>query len=540
MKTAQLNIFRAWLVAAYAGACLATTLAAQDTNTVELIKQLQRRIDELEQKVQSLEQNRQSEAQAAEAKAKQRTTELEQQLKAKEGEQELARQAKDAQAQQSIADLDQKIKTLEHNRELDKEAAEAKAKELPKITVGRDGFALGSADGNYLLQLKGVLQLDSRTYPNDGGIQGNDTFLLRRARPVLQGTVFRDFDFLFVPDFGGTGGPQIFDAYLNYRYAPELQLRAGKFKSPIGLEALVQDVDTLFNERSLVFGLLPGRDLGVQLLGDLWGGSASYAVGILNGVGDARNSSNADFEDDKALEGRLFFQPFKLSSAPGLKGLGFGVGGSYEGLQGTSASGLPATTGGTLPGYVTDGQQQFFAYNPSNGVVVASGQHWRLSPQAYYYYGPFGFLGEYAISDQTVQRTGIAPLSSARLENKAWQVTGSWILTGEDAVYRGGVSPRRPFNPRQGGWGAFQLVGRYEKLDIDNNAFPLYSDPRFSAHSASAWSAGINWYWNRNFLVKASFSRTEFDGGGGAGTTAPAAVTRQPENVIFTRMQLSF
>jgi len=60
----------------------------------------------------------------------------------------------------------------------------------------------------------------------------------------------------------------------------------------------------------------------------------------------------------------------------------------------------------TLPGYTTDGQQQFFAYNPATGVVVANGNHWRLSPQGYYYYGTIELAGEYAISDQGVLNTG--------------------------------------------------------------------------------------------------------------------------------------
>src|SRR5437868_1270732 len=77
---------------------------AQDTNTVELIKQLQKRIDDLEQKVKVLEAS-----------------------KAAEG------QTTDAQAKQRIADLDQKIKILERNRELDAEAAEVKAKDAPQI-----------------------------------------------------------------------------------------------------------------------------------------------------------------------------------------------------------------------------------------------------------------------------------------------------------------------------------------------------------------------------------------------------------------------
>ena len=41
-------------------------------------------------------------------------------------------------------------------------------------------------------------------------------------------------------------------------------------------------------------------------------------------------------------------------------------------------------------------------------------------------------------------------------------------------------------------------------------------------------------------MVKTSFSHTHFDGGGGAGSSAPAAVTRNDENVLFTRIQIAF
>src|SRR5262249_45560217 len=154
---------------------------------------------------------------------------------------------------------------------------------------------------------------DSRRLRHDRGIVGNDSLLLRRARPILQGTVARDFDFLFVPDFGGSS-VQIFDAYLNYRFRPEVQLQAGKFKSPIRLEQVQADQDLNFNERALPTSLVPNRDIGFELHGDIFGGAVSYAAGIFNGVGDARNSSNFDFEDDKAFEGRIFLQPFKTTS----------------------------------------------------------------------------------------------------------------------------------------------------------------------------------------------------------------------------------
>ena len=434
-----------------------------------------------------------------------------------------------------LLELDQKVKILERNRELDTEASSEAAKTAPVITTGANGFTLRSGDTNFALTFHGVVQADNRTFFDDGGINGNDGFLLRKARPILQGTVFKDFDFLFVSDFGGSA-VQILDANLNYRYAPWLQLRAGKFKTPVGLEQLQGDPYTLFNERSLVTDLVPNRDVGFQLWGDIADATLSYAAGVFNGVGDARSSGNIDFEDHREFAGRLFVQPFKKTKIAALQGLGFGVGGSYG--KSATATGLPGTTGGTLPGFATDGQQQFFAYNPTNGAVVADGTHWRVSPQVYYHYGPFGLMGEYAISDQRVSRTA-APLTSANLRNTAWEVTGSWVLTGEDASFSG-VTPRQNFDLRAGHWGAFEVLGRYASLDIDNAAFPLYANTATSASAAHSWSAGLNWYLNRNVRVAASFSRTTFSGGGGAGTTAPAIVTRQPENVFFTRLQLAF
>jgi phosphate-selective porin OprO/OprP len=502
----KMKINKLWLATILGTQLAFTSLAAADgdTNRDADIVVLKQQINALSQKVESLENQRVAEQQVA---------------------------TNTANAQ--IQELDQKVRILARDRELDQDAAAALAKTQPKLTVGSSGFTASSADSNFVFSLKGLIQVDSRTFFSDTAIKSNDGFLLRRARPIFQGTLYRDFDFVFVPDFGGSS-VQIFDAYGNYRYEPWLQLRAGKFKTPEGLEQLQADVNTSFNERSLVTDLVPNRDVGLQLWGDIDGGVLSYAAGIFNGVGDARNSSNAAFENEVEFAGRLFVQPFKKSDITALQGLGFGVAGTSE-HDTASATGLPSTTGGTLAGYTTDGQQQFFAYNPATGVVVANGEHWRLSPQGYYYYGPFSLMGEYAISDQSVSKGA----AKADLHNTALEISGGWVLTGENASFTG-VTPLHPFDPHNGQWGALQVVARYEELDIDNSAFPVFANPATSASAAQAWSAGLNWYLNKNIRVNASFSHTTFTGGGGAGTTAPAIVTRQPENAFFTRIQLAF
>jgi phosphate-selective porin OprO/OprP len=442
----------------------------------------------------------------------------------------------------TVNEVDQKIRVVERKGELAAEAAEAKVKEAPKVSVGQNGFSFSSADTNFVLTLRGVVQLDSRTFFNDNSrLNGNDSFLLRRARPVVEGTVFRDFDFQIVPDFGGSS-VQLFDAFINYRIRQEVQLRFGKFKGPVGLEQLQSDATLSFNERSLATDLVPIRNLGVQLWGDLIDGALGYAAGVFNSSGDGRNPANNDFNDDKEFAGRVFLRPFKQSNFAGLSGFGFGLGGSYSQVK-SNALGLPNNTGGTLPGYATDGQQQFFAYNPVVGTVVADGTHWRLAPQAYLYHGPFGLLGEYVISHQGVRNS--ATRAKADLENTAWQVSAQWVLTGEPASFTG-ITPAEPFRIPGSGWGAWQLVARYGQLNIDDRAFQGFSDPNLSANSATAWSVGINWWLNKNVRVLTSFSHTIFDGGGSLNLAdprtlvSPATVTQQDENVLFTRVQLAF
>lgn len=522
----------------------------------ELIQKLLGRIDQLEKndaeraaalaaeaaKAQAVTDALKRENEAREDKLKGRIGELEGKVGSLEAGRVLPEIAVTAEDGPTLPELNQQIRILERKNELAAEAADAKAKETPKLIIGQNGFGFASADTNFVFKLRGLVQLDSRTFFGDSELlRGNDSFLLRRARPIIEGTVFRDFDFQLVPDFAGSA-TTIFDANLNYRLRPEFQLKFGKFKSPIGFEQLQSDATLPFNERSLASALVPSRAVGVQLWGDVAGGAFSYAIGVFNLVGDNRNPNSSDFGDDKEFAGRVFVQPFKQSENAALQGIGFGLGGSYSQIK-SNALGLPNPTGGTLPGYATDGQQQYFAYNPVTGTVVADGTHWRLAPQASYLKGPFGLLGEYTISHQEVRNN--TTQARAALEHNAWQLSAQWVLTGEAASFTG-ITPERPFDFTAGRWGAWQLVARYGKLTIDGDTFGSFANPLTSANSATAWGVGINWWLNKNVRVLTSYSHTKFDGGGtynpldASTLVPPATVTQNDEDVFFTRVQISF
>src|SRR5687768_113665 len=115
------------------------------------------------------------------------------------------------------------------------------------------------------------------SFVNTPQSSGVNTFVARRVRPILEGTVYDRFGFRIMPDFGG-GQTVLQDAYADVKFANWIKLRGGKFKEPVGLERLQSANHILFVERGLPTNLVPNRDLGFQLFGDVAEGLVSYAI----------------------------------------------------------------------------------------------------------------------------------------------------------------------------------------------------------------------------------------------------------------------
>jgi phosphate-selective porin OprO/OprP len=381
----------------------------------------------------------------------------------------------------------------------------------------KGGFTLQSETGDFVLKLTGYLQADGRFAPGDDAGLVTDQFLLRRIRPVLQGTVARYFDFSIVPDFGN-GTALVQDAYLDVHFTDRLRVRAGKMKSPFGIERLQSGQSLLFVERSLANNLVANRDVGVQVHGELAHGAFGYQIALLDGVSDGGNI-DGDTNDAKDLAGRMFVQPWRTKGTSPLRGLGFGV----AGTTGT-ANGVPRA-------YSSVSQVSLFSYA---ATVTARGRR-RWSPQASLFVGPVGVLAEYVAARHEVQKVETGkPTTTARLDNSAWNVTGSWLITGEDATY-GNVKPKNFFVPSARKWGALQLVARVNRLSVDDATFTGgYADSTRSVRQATAWGVGVNWIWNQNLKYVLDYERTRFKGGAAGGADRPA------EKSVQTRLQLSF
>jgi phosphate-selective porin OprO/OprP len=374
--------------------------------------------------------------------------------------------------------------------------------------------------------------------------------------------LWKYIDYKIMPDFGG-GKAIVADAYFDAHYFPHASLTVGKQKTPLSLERLQGDADGTFLERAYPTYLASNRDVGVMLHGEFakpgykpeYGGPVdfknfiSYQLGVFNGAGD-NGSADTDLNDDKEVIGRIFAQPFQHSGIDILDGLGVGIAGSWENPQERVASNLPSAIGSnTIVNYSS--AKFSTTTDPTNvATVYNDGEHYRIYPQAYWYHGPFGLMGEYVLSSQQLlgretSSDGKKAVREAgfRQDNSAWQIQASYVITGEDNTFQS-VKPIRAFDPVKGNWGAVQLAARWSELNIDKGSFANLGgannfqllDPSKSVRHAQGWALGVNWFLNNNVRVMADYEQTDFDGG----AKADAGGNRATEKVFATRFQLVF
>jgi len=424
----------------------------------------------------------------------------------------------DEESPPTIDSLSAQLKILQRQYEIQQEDQAAKISDAPVLTANpKDGFQIKAANGNFNIRFKGLIQSDAKFYASgqkDSAIPGS--FYAKRIRPGFEGSLFKFVDFAFTPDFGN-GATSLQDAYIDLKFAPEWNLRTGKFKTPFGLERLQSSASTLFVELGLPSSIAPNYDAGIQLYGNVWDAKLDYAVAVLNGVSDGK-SADLDTNDSREFAARLFAYPLKNPDSDYIHELGVGVAATWGNKKGTN-----------LSGYVTPAQATFFSYSNTQ----PNGNNFRFSPQFYYYIGSAGILGEYALV-QNELKTTTGNITSATLTNQSWQVAVNYFLTGETPSFKG-VTPADPFDLAKNTWGAWELKARYGELTIDPDTFSKgFASATASASKAKELALGINWHLNKNVKAALEYERTTFE------SAIASATSRPNENLVLSRVQVSY
>lgn len=377
---------------------------------------------------------------------------------------------------------------------------------IPALNAFKDGFIVTSNDAKHQLRVTGQIQADSRTYTRHGDFTDNDTFLVRRARLGIEATVFQNYEFRFLPDWGNNKSI-IQDAYLNVHYWDQLQLQVGKFKEPVSYEQLIQDrfVPTL--ERSLIDQIVPARDVGIMIHGEkLFGNHFDFAAGAFNG------EPNSDLDTNKIRDfaGRVAVRPLNFDSLPEfMRPLQFGISGSV-GKEQEALNFNGSSTPGTLR---TPGNIPWLAFN---SAVRADGIRTRVTPEVSYIYNSFGFAAQYMRMDQEM-RSAVPtanvvagkivsitndPVQDIRFD--AYYFLMTYLVTGETrTTYGQAIKPLRPFEPLHpcANPGAWELVARMSHMQVDPAVFRADSlhnlaKANRNSNAATEMTLGFNWYLN--------------------------------------------
>lgn len=407
------------------------------------------------------------------------------------------------------------------------------------LTSGWNGehFFIRSPDGQFSISPYGYVNTDYRAYKGDGAPA--DTFVLRQARFGFQGSYGAHFDFALLSDAASTAGSVVRDVYLNVRFRPELQFQAGQFKAPFAQETGIGDTSLDFVERGFQTMLYPSaasayRSPGAALHGDVSGGIVQYWVGAFNGKGYAL----ANTTNQPEFIGRLRFYPWRKSKSNWFRQLAFG--GSIDHARARGLSG-DQSFNATLP----DGVYTFFPQFAINGPIERYNGEFTYIKSRFSLRGEYDQLNQFRQNVGSEQAGGLGFLSLPGITAKAWDISTTYLLTGEKRPENGTPRVNRPmFGPDtpggQGrGLGAWELAFRFTGIQAKEPQayFPNYYTqglvPGFHDHTVE-YTAGLNWY--PNYWVKYVFNL------GVDQLKQPSTLGAEPQNyfVVLQRLQFRF
>ena len=394
--------------------------------------------------------------------------------------------------QATIKSLQQQVEDAKAQASAAKSAAaEAGKSDLDLKVKWKGAPEFSSGDGKFKMKIRGRLETDYNHVDQDSRITGFPDVSgteLRRARLGVEGVIWYDWKYIVEVDFANDS-VRMKDAYLQYQGfkiadAP-LKLRIGNFKTPNTLEDETSDrfVDTMERaafinawdiERQIGFGAFYNKE------------HFSLAAGIFG----ERFPSTADAP--------LF---------PGFTGdedITFAARGTVAPIN-RETNGVPQVLhfGASVRTRDRGDDQPFFQYgNGARGAdlhlanaPVLTGRigeedtFWGLEAAALW--GPFSIQGEYGHLDVDLPGGALIPSNPpgpGQLNTAAnpfigipdpsfdgWYVTGSWFFGGHKTYEDNGTFGRpkvdNPMFHGSGGWGALQLVGSYDVLNMSDTAF---------------------------------------------------------------------
>jgi len=383
---------------------------------------------------------------------------------------------------------------------------------------GRPTFK--SADGDFTLAIRALVQYDTAYYSQGKEPAGTDFSSgnnFRRARLGVNGTLFKDWSYEFIYDFGasGTEASTISSAFIQYDGLDPVHFKLGAYAPPESFDDSTSASDLTFLERAQPtdlarsIGGADGRDAAtIFAYDDDYFAAISYTGGV---VGDT-----AVFDEQQSVVGRFAYRLLKSADY----NFAIGADSTYTFKIADVAAGA-----GSANTYRLRARPELNVDSSSTRLVdtgtISTSRVWEWGAEAAGNWKNFYGQGGY-FSYEVTRRASLLPNPSFN----GWYVQGSWLLTGEGKPYRpdrgayAAPTPSDPFSIDHAGIGAWELAARYSDLNLNDNAgIAGIATPTGGIRGGNQriWTAGINWYPNSAIRFVLDYQHTDVSRLNGAG-----------------------
>ncbi len=528
-----------WLSAGLVGALLCgvstQALAAAAPGSDAKLQAMQRQLDEMRVQAEKMR--------TGSAQQDPRLTAIQQQLEA------MAAQLAEMKTTQESASTD--IATLKQ--------APSGSFVTPTLSSGKPAFA--STDGRFTANIKAIMMFDTGKYFQKNNLPAavtnrdlNEGSNFRRARIGLDGKLFRDFDYSFIYEFGGSGGEdpgRLYEASMTYTAIKPLRIKVGAFEPNIGLAAATSTGQMAILERpapaEVARNVAAGDSrVGFQVSGNgvfgegdsglatRWFATTAFTGNTISSISSAGSATTQPFDEQTAWIGRIALAPYSTTDWQAH------VGGNLQYVIQPNDSGAaaPSRYGVQLrdrPELRVDGTRLI-----DTGLIDA--RHVTvMGLEAAFQTGPFLIESEYFRYKVDRRITTVVVPTDPRFSG--WYVQGSWILTNETRAYNpvearfDGPKPTYNFNPEAGTWGAFEVAARYSMIDLNYRegagGLPVLGAVRGGEQGIG--TLGVNWYLNPSMRIMLDYQRVKIDRLGPTGLHIG-----QTYNALAARGQVNF
>lgn len=425
-------------------------------------------------------------------------------------------------------------------------AIPAKAAPFPDVLVKMTNNrpTICTADGANCISITSRLHLDVGGYnytPNTAATspqQLNDGVNARRARIGVLGTFMNDWNYALVYDFGGssdgfggtnvgsTGGVSLLpgggtsgveNAYISYTgfkpFGGKLAIEGGYMDVNYTLDEATSSNDIMFMERAssqVIATSMAAGDfrsaVGARWYNDfLWFGG--YVTGPTSGAIHAWGppTGTAGATEQYGATARAAWQVVNT------KDYSFHIGGNGEWL-------LRPPISKSATGVVT--QTLTFADRPELRIdptsIMSTGAIANVDSAQVYSVEAAGSIGSLYVQGEyfwyNIDR--IPGLGLPGLNFDGGYIQAGYVLTGERRTYNpatgayNGVVPNNPFSLADGGLGAWEIAGRVSVMDLNDR---LGSITGIAGGKQTVYTAGLNWYVNRNIRFMVNYVHGDID-----------------------------